>query len=249
MLTAETTQTREPQRSWRLSKSKIAAFEHCARRLWLQVHRPELAKVDARTLALFDAGHRVGELARLRHSDGILVCEGHKEIVAALARTQVLVRAPDRRPIFEAAFQRDNVIIRADILLPDDWGGWSLVEVKNSGSVKPYQVLDAATQAWVLRKQLCISSVVIRHVQRPARSAWDGFFQMRFVDADVTAEVLPLAGQRGGVVEHARAVLHSSEPRIGTGAHCTRPFRCEFRDHCSAKGSVLTLVREAAANP
>ncbi len=234
MLTGETARTVACQRRWRLSKSKIAAFEHCPRRLWLQTHRPELAKIDEHTLALFDAGHRVGELARTRHPNGALVSEGPKEIVAALARTQALLTAAVRRPIFEAAFQRDDVIIRADILSPDDLGGWALIEVKNSASVKPYQILDAATQTWVLRgNAICVSSVTIRHVERPMRGRWRGFFQMRFVDADVTDDVMRLTVGRASVVDRARAVLSADEPQIRTGPHCRRPFRCEFRDHCS----------------
>ncbi|MBX9640097.1 MAG: hypothetical protein K2X97_10305, partial [Mycobacteriaceae bacterium] len=47
----------------RLSKSKIAAFEHCPRRLWLQIHRRDLAKFDEATLVRFQCGHYVGELA------------------------------------------------------------------------------------------------------------------------------------------------------------------------------------------
>jgi hypothetical protein len=219
----------------RLSKSKIAAFEHCRRRLWLQVHRPELARIDSATLRLFDAGHQVGELARLRYDEGTLVSEDHRQIVAALARTWQLVRAPQQKPIFEAAFQRESVIVRADVLEPDGWGGWRLIEVKNSGGVKAYQLLDAATQAWVLKgNRICVSSVVIRHVNRPYRTDWLDIFRTRFVDADVTADVQRLVSARAGVVENARQTLQSCEPRIEPGMHCTRPFRCEFRDHCSA---------------
>jgi hypothetical protein len=222
----------------RLSKSKIAAYEHCPRRLWLQVHRPGLARTDERTLALFAAGHRVGELARTKHPDGTLVAEGHKELVAAMIRTQQLLRAPILRPIFEAAFQRENVLIRADILLPDGWGGWSLVEVKNSGSVKAYQLLDAATQAWVLRgNNVCISSIVIRHVERPLRSH-SHYLRTRFVDADVTADVLQMIFRRKRVIDDAQAVVGAAEPNIQPGRHCVQPFRCEFRDHCSARAAV-----------
>src|SRR5438270_8402777 len=81
--------------SFRLSKSRIAAFEHCPRRLWLQVHRRELARYDEATLALFAAGHQVGALARARYTKGILVEEDHQEIVAAIARTRWLISKRD----------------------------------------------------------------------------------------------------------------------------------------------------------
>ena len=57
----------------RLSKSKLAAFEHCPKRLWLQVHRRDTAKFDDATLARFQFGHDVGKKARFLVPDGVLV--------------------------------------------------------------------------------------------------------------------------------------------------------------------------------
>lgn len=220
------------QNTVRLSKSRIAAFEHCSRRLWLQLHRPELARFDERTLRAFAAGHQVGAIARASYADGILVAEDHRNIVAALARTQQLISAPKQVPIFEAAFHWNRVVVRVDILEPDRWGGWRLIEVKNSGGVKPYQVLDVSTQAWVLRANcISMSSVIVRHLNRPTMNPelrpWH-----RFVDADVTAEAFKLVPLRHRVVEQAQAVASGAQPEIRPGAHCTRPFRCEFRDYC-----------------
>jgi hypothetical protein len=217
----------------RLSKSRIAAFEHCRRRLWLQIHRPGEADHDCATLKLFAAGHLVGELARVKYADGILVAEGPREIDAALARTKELVRASGQRPIFEAAFIRDNVVIRADILEPDGWGGWKLIEVKNSRSVKDAQLRDVATQSWVIGgNRLCLSSVVIRHVERPLRNE-QFLLQTRFVDADVSGAIRPLVKWRQAVVDEAKATASGNEPAIKPGVHCVRPFRCEFRNHCN----------------
>jgi hypothetical protein len=43
----------------RLSKSKLIAFRQCAKRLWLEVHRPELKVEDASTMGRFASGHRI----------------------------------------------------------------------------------------------------------------------------------------------------------------------------------------------
>lgn len=215
----------------RLSKSKIATFEHCSRRLWLQVHRRELAQFDEVTLGRFKCGHVVGEFARRLYTQGHLIAEDHTQISAAIARTKDLLIAPARMPIFEAAFERDGVVVRADILEPDNWGGWRLVEVKNARAVHAYQVRDVATQAWVIQgNRVCISAAIVRHVERPLRtSSSDG--TVSFIDADVTVEAQRLAQGRQTVVNRARSVLEGGEPDTKPSDHCTRP-RCEFRQHC-----------------
>jgi CRISPR/Cas system-associated exonuclease Cas4 (RecB family) len=224
----------------RLSKSKIAALEHCPRRLWLQVHRRELGQFDEGTLALFQCGHYVGELARHRYAQGYLVAEDHLQIPAAIARTQELLAATIRVPIFEAAFERDGVIIRADILEPDNWGGWRLIEVKNARDVRSYQVRDVATQAWVIQgNALCLSAAIVRHVERPLR-ATSRNPTVRFVDADVTTEAQRLVKDRQAIVNQARSVLEGGEPGTKPSGHCARPS-CEFRQHCFGQAG-LTIV-------
>jgi hypothetical protein len=47
-----------------LSKSKILAFRQCAKRLWLEIHHPELREDSADTEARFEVGHQVGDIAR-----------------------------------------------------------------------------------------------------------------------------------------------------------------------------------------
>ena len=57
----------------RLSKSRIAAFEHCEKRAWLGFHRRGLAVIDPATEYIFAIGHRFGELAREQIPNGILL--------------------------------------------------------------------------------------------------------------------------------------------------------------------------------
>ena len=53
-----------------LSKSKIIAYRQCARRIWLDVNRPELVRISPATQAIFDLGHQVGEVARRIYGRG-----------------------------------------------------------------------------------------------------------------------------------------------------------------------------------
>jgi len=219
-------------RHLRLSKSKIMAFEHCPRRLWLQVHRRELARIDPATRALFSAGHLVGVLAQQATRDGVLVL-AQPDADAARERTASLLRDGWNRPIFEATFQHRDVLIRADILEPDGRGGWSMVEVKNSTSVRPYHLRDLATQAWVARGSgIRISSFILRGVNRRVRDATD-LPHCRFVDVDVTWRILGVVPGRWPVIAAAADCIRGPEPKVLPGRHCTRPFVCEFRAHCA----------------
>ena len=46
-----------------LSKSKLLAFRQCPKRLWLEVHRPDLREDSSATQASFTVGHQVGDIA------------------------------------------------------------------------------------------------------------------------------------------------------------------------------------------
>lgn len=218
----------------RLSKSRIAAFEHCPKRLWLQVHKRELAVVDARTRMLFATGHRLGELARQQVANGILLETDPRRIDAAIEETRSILNGPWTRPIFEAALIRDGVVVRPDILQPDGWGGWKLIEVKNSVAVRPYQLRDVATQTWVAQGSgLCISSVIIRHSRKRLANPHARALPAQLVDVDVSAELRDLIADRPRVAAAARQVIRGPEPERAPGPHCTHPFSCEFRAYCT----------------
>jgi hypothetical protein len=58
---------------YRLSKSKIISGLQCQKRLWIEVHEPELLVWDASAQKLFDIGHEVGEVARQQFPSGVFV--------------------------------------------------------------------------------------------------------------------------------------------------------------------------------
>ena len=218
----------------RLSKSRIATFEHCSRRLWLSAHRRDLAVIDPGTEYIFAIGHRFGELAREQVPNGILLDTDPTRIEDAIEETKAILAGPWNRPIFEAALRYDDVVVRPDILQPDGWGGWKLIEVKSGTAVREHYLRDAATQAWVAQESgLCISSVIIRHARRRLRSPFARALPGPPIDVDVTASLRNLVLSRPAVAAEARLVIGGPEPKRAVGPHCTYPFRCEFRQHCS----------------
>jgi hypothetical protein len=234
--------TSAPDNRYRLSKSKIAAFEHCPKRLWLQVHRRDAAKFDEATLARFRFGHDVGEKARFAVHGGVLVDTGW-DMPAAIARTRELLSLPEPRPIFEATFQHEDVLIRADILMPDGPDAWQLIEVKGASKVSGYQLQDVATQAWVARScGVNISRVVIRHLARAIPWWRADIGAVTFRDTDVTDQIERQLVGRPKVAVAARGSIRGPEPIRAMGMHCYRPLGCEYRAHCRAKALIPEFV-------
>ena len=48
----------------KLSKSRLLAYRQCEKRLWLEVHQPELKRDSDASNARFETGHEVGKKAR-----------------------------------------------------------------------------------------------------------------------------------------------------------------------------------------
>ncbi|MEG8041732.1 hypothetical protein QP164_02630 [Sphingomonas sp. LR59] len=224
-----------------LSKSKIAAFEHCSRRLWLQVHRRSEARFDTHTLARFQFGHDVGKRAAFLVPNGIMVEAGPEDMPAALARTAELIEQRPTRPIFEATFQHQNVLCRVDILEPHEDGGWCAIEVKASTRVKAYQLADIATQVWIMRNNgLCVRQAIIRHIAPPFSWRRPDIAAVRFSDADVTRRIERYLRTRDAVAQLACRVVQGPEVRRETGGHCESPFACEFQPYC-ARAEAMPL--------
>jgi hypothetical protein len=217
-----------------LSKSRIAAFEQCPKRLWLSVHRPELAEQDEGAQARFATGHEVGAIACALLPDGMMV-GAEPDLAAALAMTQALLDNRNDRPIFEATLEHDGILVRIDVLEPNGNGGWHMAEVKSSTKAKDYHVGDLATQLWIARNAgVAIGSAAIRHIDSSFVLEREGDFDGLFAETDLMAAAGPIIAGRAEIIAAARATLADVEPGTAPGAHCDAPFPCEFASYCHA---------------
>jgi hypothetical protein len=194
-----------------LSKSKLLSALQCQKRLWLEVHRPELIPDDPARDRLFSTGHEVGEVARRLAPDGVLVAH-QDDLAAALAETRARLDAGGSQLLFEAAIQHDGVLVRTDILELKR-GKACICEVKASGSVKDYHLSDAAIQAWVLESAgLRVEAVSIQHIDTSFVYPGDGNYLGLFTDVSVTAEVKPLLHQVPEWVAQVRISVDGERP-------------------------------------
>lgn len=224
-----------------LSKSGILAYRQCPRRLWLEIHRPELREDSAAAQARFAAGHQVGEIARRLYDPeqrGILTDPQAAGFEAALARSAALRQSA--QPIFEAGFRAAGALAFADVLLPVRHRraqAWRLIEVKSSTSVRDYQRDDAAVQAFVARAAgVPLAGVAFAHID----SAWvhpgGGNYQGLLRETDRTDAALGRGeAVRSWIADAQRVTARSKEPRTATGRHCTEPFECGFRAYCQSR--------------
>ena len=214
-----------------LSKSRLQAFRQCPKRLWLAVHRPDLREVSPETEQRLQIGFQVGDIARTLHPDGVSINTPDPREALALTR-RALAEHPDR-PLFEATFQRDGVLVRADLLLPET-GGYRLREVKASTSLKDEHRADCAIQAWVIGATLSLTGVELAHVDTafvyPGGGDYRGLLSPNPVDEDI-ARLLPAVPQW---IATARATLDGAEPAIAIGPQCHSPYDCPFQSYCDA---------------
>jgi len=222
------------ERRRRLSKSKLLSWLQCPKRLWLEIHRPQVAQPDEEAKRRFAVGHNVDEVARSLQPRGILIAsvENPDE---AVRQTSERIEAAGSRVLFQPAFQHRGVLIRADILTKRG-AGYELREVKSSASVKPQHYQDAAIQSWVLRgAKLKLDSVRIQHINTAFVYPGGGDYGKLFAAKAVDDEIRSLAKEVGKWADSARTTLAGKEPKIKTGKHCKDPYPCPCYSYCSGK--------------
>ncbi len=221
--------------TYRLSKSRIAAFEQCPKKLWLMTHMSQLAEQQEGAAERFATGHAVGAEACEQCPGGVMI-DAVPDLTAAIATTRELLDVGHRQPIFEATFQHQGVLVRCDILEPDGEDGWHLVEVKSSTKAKSEHLRDLATQVWVARGAgLRITRASIRHLNNDFLLKQAGDYTGLFRDTELLAEIEPLIADRPEVVESATVMLSRAEPVYPTGKHCKTPYPCDFQAHCRSQ--------------
>jgi hypothetical protein len=224
-----------------LSKTRILAFRQCHRRLWLELHRPELRLDSAVTQSRFAAGNRVGEIARRLYDpdgNGILVDIQDRNYAAAFERTQALLRSA--QPIFEAGFEAEGAKAFADVLLPVKKAGgraWRMVEVKSSTGIEDYHRDDVAIQAFIAKAAgVPLVGIALAHID----SAWvypgGGDYRGLLVENDLSDEAFARAAEVREWIAEAHAVARKrKEPGIRTGKQCADPYECGFAAYCQSQ--------------
>lgn len=219
-----------------LSKSKLLAWRQCPKRLWLEVHRPELREDSAASQASFDVGHTVGDIARLVYDPegrGVLLDAQRDGYASTFARTRELLAGS--QPIFEAGFQIDGALSFADVMLPAEDAAWRMVEVKSSTRVKDYHCDDAAIQAFIARAAgLKLAGVAVAFIDSEWEYPGDGDYAGLLAEEDVTDQAYFRETEVRRWLDEAQAVVAQPQaPDVAMGEQCKKPFECGFCNYCA----------------
>jgi len=198
-------------------------------------HRELADPVDEAQQAVFDAGTRVGELARGLYPGGILMGHDHLHIDEAVASTKAILTDPAIPAIYEAGFCFDDIRIRVDILARVNKGQYDLIEVKSNTSVKEEHIPDVAIQFYVLEGcgmrpgRACLAHLNKNYVYPGADYELDQLF---CID-DISKQVQEFQSEIPAALKDMRLALGSAEPpEVRPGKHCSAPYACPFYGHC-----------------
>ncbi|HPQ35177.1 MAG TPA: DUF2779 domain-containing protein [Tenuifilaceae bacterium] len=188
-----------------LTKSRFKLALECPVKLFYtgKDEYPDKKKHDDFLEALAEGGFQVGELAKLYYPGGIDIVEKGYDI--PLQKTAELLKR-DNVIIYEAAFQFENLFIRADILVKEG-NRITLIEVKSksfagddskmvgargglSASWKPY-LYDVAFQKYVISNAMPGFSVNVNLLlaDKEKRTSVDGLNQKFFISRDSDSKV------------------------------------------------------------
>jgi hypothetical protein len=223
-----------------LSKSKLIAFRQCPKRLWLEIHHPELREDAASTLASFQVGHQVGDVAKRIYDPegrGAVINAQTEGYDAAFARSAKLL-AESRDPIFEAGLKTEGALAFADVMLPVTTKGrrtWRMVEVKSSTSVKDYHRDDVAVQTFIAQSAgVKLKSVALACIDSSWVYPGGGDYQGLLNETDLTDEAMGRAEEvRKWLAEAQLVAAQKTEPAVAVGEHCDVPFACGFCNYCN----------------
>ena len=216
-----------------LSKSTFIRGLQCHKSLYLNKFRPYLRdKISEEQLAKFARGHAVGKIAQQLFPGGVALARPGN---AAAEKTALLI-SEGCPVIYEACFIADYVIVALDILVKQG-DHYHAYEVKSSLALSEVYYNDAFLQYHVL-KASGLKPEKFFLVHRNADVALDETADLRemFVFTDVTAQCeLNENTVHENILGMADVLKRDKSPDIQPGAHCMKPYPCDFRGVCWKK--------------
>jgi hypothetical protein len=229
-----------------LTKSDLASFRQCARKLWLEHNRPDLIPQNDPILwRRANDGNVVGAKARELLGTNVIWPEGRDNRCTAATAAIAQLSASPNQPAVEVPMLRDGLYARADALIPSPSGGYILRETKASTfPLKPDKITpaapeehhldDVAIQAWVYQATgFPLAGAELNLLNNrwryPGNDDYSGLFRQLPVTVAIAGRI-PQVPNWHAAAQH---VLAGAMPATQTGPQCSKPYDCAFHDHCT----------------
>ena len=215
-----------------LSKSKYIRGLQCERALWLDVHKPRLARYTAEQMRRFDRGRDFEYAFKSRFPDGIdLSAELKRNVDAYPARTAELLDKGDGVSLFEAGFLYDDVLVLADVVQQREDGTLDIYEVKSGTALSETYRRDAALQHYVISHCREINTFSIVYANP------DG----GFIKEELSATLQEQHAEIEKNIAAMKEILRHGEPDTPTGQHCLEPYACPYQHYCAQGVRQMSL--------
>ena len=215
-----------------MSKSKFIDGVQCEKLLWHRVKdRAAIPPPSADTVAVFEQGRAVGELAKGLFPGGVGIPWTY-DIERAIEQSTKAIEA--RKTIFEAWIVSEFACAKVDVLRPADDGAWDLIEVKSTTEVKKEHYDDVAFQIHACQDSgIKIRKCYLMHINKTYER--DGKIDPAklFTTKEITAEAVERVPDVREEFQRMRKVLELDQsPQVAIGQHCRSPYICQMKEKC-----------------
>lgn len=137
-----------------------------------------------------------------------------------------------KKTIFEAGVQFQDLFIRADVFEPDK-DGWNLYEIKSTTKVKPQHFPDLAFQKYVLEKAgLKINKCFVLFLNKDYIKKEQINPKELITKEDVTEQVALVPNIEENANKYLEIIKAEDEPPMKISANCNKPYPCSLKEHC-----------------
>ena len=232
-----------------LSKSDYLMGLDCVKALWLKKNRKELVpEYDEATLATFEIGNQVQDLARDFYPNGIMVEAESWDVENGSKLTKELRQKHDT--LYEAFAKLPNgCFCRIDVLVKNG-NAWGMIEIKSATGVKDYYIDDLSFQKYVFENAgYLIKRCKVLHLNNKYVRYGQLDVQQLFAEDDVTEEVLQ---KKSEVEMYVKGILSyqtmPDELDVKLHSNCSD---CPFYHYCGKdvpEYSIFDLLNANKAN-
>lgn len=223
-----------PQPNPYLSKTLYMSGLRCHKALWLHKYLPEFKDpATAEQESMFNFGAEIGVYARDLFPGGMLVPSGDLPHSEQLRMTQHATSS-GAVTIYEAAFNYNDIFVKADILHLGP-AGWELYEVKSSASFKEEHLDDIAIQLYVISGAgLRLAKTCLVHLNKEYLRQGSIDVEQLFTIVDLTDKIREMQSGVQARLTLMRSMLQNTIPEIDISPNCDHPHPCAFHGHCWA---------------